>query len=224
MSFEDWKTRKKEEEIAKTVSDEVHEFLTKVFNVYIIKFESNLFRYLESVRDKLIPLTVRFDNSKYSEFCDNFSRIYRTIMLDKQVSENSKKLLMELAQETNKFFSSKGFSTCVKELKYYKVRVKAMFRDAPLQGAKVTIETEGRVVASSETDNNGYCELEVPEGKFTVYIYKELKEEGEGEYIYEERSINVPQDLEVVFNIKTTKTRGEVEKEREKQPRIKELS
>lgn len=222
MPSEDWKTFKRSEvEIKKTLSDEIHEFLTKVFNVYIIKFGTDIFKHLENVRDKLILLTTRFDNDKYADFCDTFSKMYRLILLDKNVDGNIKKGLEELAQKTNTFFESKGLNRCVKEIKYYKLKVKALFKNKELSNALVSIESEGRVVASSKTNDNGFCEVEVPEGRYAIYVYKDL---GEGEYVYDERIIIVPQEIEIVFNISETKTRTEIEKERGGRPVIKEIS
>jgi hypothetical protein len=222
MLSEDWKTFKRlEVEIKKTISDEVHEFLTKVFNVYIIRFGADVFKHLENVRDKLIPLTTRFDNDKYADFCDTFSKTYRQLLLDKNVDSNIKRGLEELAQKTNAFFKSKGLSLCVRELKYYKLKVKALFKDKGLSNAIVSAESEGRVVDSAKTDDNGFCEIEVPEGRYIIYVYKDL---GEGEYIYDEHVITVPQEIEVVFNISETKTRTEIEKERGGRPIIKEVS
>ncbi|MCC6045388.1 MAG: hypothetical protein LM572_01230 [Ignisphaera sp.] len=222
MLSEDWKTYKRiEAEIKKTLSDDIHEFLTKIFNVYIVRFGIDVFKRLEDIRDKLIPLTTRFDNDKYTEFCDTFSKAYRSILLDKDIDSSTKMKLVELAQKTNAFFGSKGLSICVKELKYYKVKVKTIFKGQELNNAIVSAESEGRVVASSKTNDAGICEIEVPEGRYTVYVYKDL---GEGEYIYDERIINVPQEIEVVFNISETKTRTEIEKERGGRPIIKEVS
>jgi hypothetical protein len=99
--------------------------------------------------------------------------------------------------------------------------VKTIFKGQELNNAIVSAESEGRVVASSKTNDAGICEIEVPEGRYTVYVYKDL---GEGEYIYDERIINVPQEIEVVFNISETKTRTEIEKERGGRPIIKEVS
>ncbi len=219
---EDWKTYKKVEvEIKKSFSDEVHEFLTKVFNVYIIKFSSDVFRYLEGVRDKLISLTSHFDNEKYIDFCDSFSKVYKTILFDKSIDPESKKRIEELAQKTNTFFTSRGMNPCVKELRYYKLRIKSIFNGKNLENASVGVESEGRVVASAKTNENGFAEVDVPEGKYIIYVYKDL---GEGKYIYEEKSILVPQETEIVFNIKETKSRSEVERERGGKPLIKEVS
>ncbi|MEM3980085.1 MAG: hypothetical protein QXF79_02365, partial [Ignisphaera sp.] len=83
MAVEDWKTyRYPQVELKKDVRDEVHEFLTKVFNVYMVKLPPNIFKQLDIVRDKLIALTIRFNNDNYEEFCETFSKIYRLVVLD----------------------------------------------------------------------------------------------------------------------------------------------
>ncbi|MEM1736296.1 MAG: hypothetical protein QXD57_07685 [Ignisphaera sp.] len=223
MATEDWKTYAKpiETEIKKDIRDEVHEFLTKVFNVYMVKMPPHMFRQLEIVRDKLIVLTSRFSNEYYEDLCDTFSKIYRLIVLDKDVPEDVKKLVKELSEKTNSFFSSKGMHICVKELKYYNLKIKVLFNSSPLKDANVILEAEGRVVASSKTDDNGICVVEVPEGKYSVYTYKYVKE---GEYVYEEKTLFIPTELEVVFNVTETKSASEIARERGGRPLIREVT
>uniref|UniRef100_A0A7C5TJ58 Uncharacterized protein n=1 Tax=Ignisphaera aggregans TaxID=334771 RepID=A0A7C5TJ58_9CREN len=222
MQIEDWKTFKKiEVDIQKSLSDEIHDFLTKVFNVYLIKLPLQVFKQFEIVRDKLIPLTSRFDQDKYNEYCDSFSKVYRSVLLDKSVSDDIKKLVLELATKTNNFFISRNMTLCIKEIRYYSVKVKALFTDKSLADAIVVIESEGRVVSSTKTDPNGMAYIEVPEGKYTIYLYKNIEE---GKYIYEERDIVVPQDSEIIFKVYETKTRSDIEKEREGRPLIREVS
>lgn len=222
MQIEDWKTfRRVEADIQKSFPDEIHEFLTKVFNVYLIRFPLQVFKQFEVVRDKLIPLTSRFDNDKYNEYCDAFSKVYRAVLLDRAISDDIKKLVLELASKANSFFTSRSMPLCVKEVKYYGVRVKAVFEGKPLSDTLVVVESEGRVIASTKTDPNGIAYVEVPEGKYDIYLYKGL--DG-GKYVYEEKNMVVPQDSEVVFSVSETKTRTEIEKEREGRPVIREVS
>ncbi|MEL9940336.1 MAG: hypothetical protein QW348_04490 [Ignisphaera sp.] len=222
MALEDWRTYKRvEAEVKKGLTDEIHEFLTKVFNVYIVRFGPDMFKYIEGLRDKLISLTTRFDNDKYIDFCDSFSKVYKTIMFDKNVDSKSKEIIKELAQKTNSFFNSKGLQLCVKELKYYKLKIKTLFSGKNLDNAIVSIESEGRVVASTKTDESGLAEVEVPEGRYTIYVYKDF---GEGKYIYEEKAVSVPQEMEIIFDVKETKSRSEIEKERGGKPLIKEVA
>ncbi|MEM0027282.1 MAG: hypothetical protein QXT53_04125 [Ignisphaera sp.] len=222
MALEDWRTYKKAEtEIKKGLTDEIHEFLTKVFNIYVVKFSPDVFKYLESLRDKLISLTTRFENDKYADFCDSFSKVYKTILFDKNIDSGSKKMIEELAQKTNNFFNSKGLQLCVKELKYYKLRIKTLFNSKNLDSATISIESEGRVVASTKTDENGFAEVEIPEGKYAIYVYKDL---GEGKYVYEEKTISVPQETEIIFDVKEVKSRSEIERERGGKPLIKEVT
>ncbi len=222
MQLEDWKTFKRSEaSIQKSLSDEVHDFLTKVFNVYLIKFPIQVFKQFEIVRDKLIPLTSRFDQDRYEEYCDTFSKVYRAVLLDRAISDDVKKLVLELASKTNSFFTSRNMQLCIKEVKYYGLRIKVLFEEKPLSDALVVVESDGRVVSSTKTDSNGLAYVEVPEGKYVVYLYKSI--EG-GRYIYEEKDIVAPQDSEVIFKVRETKTRSEIEREREGRPMIREVS
>lgn len=222
MAVEDWKTYKKVEEVIKRdLRDEIHEFLTKVFNIYMVKLPPHIFKQLDIVRDKLIILTTRFSNENYDEFCDAFSKIYRLIIVDKDVPDDIKNVIRELSEKTNSFFNAKGMYTCVKELKYNILRVKVMYNSTPLKDAIVAVETEGRVVTSSKTDENGVCSLELPEGRYTAYVYRYVKD---GEYVYEEKQISIPTDTEIVFNIKETKTVTEITRERGGRPLIKEVT
>lgn len=222
MALEDWKTYKRSElEVKKDVRDEVHEFLTKVFNVYMVKLPPNIFKQLDIIRDKLITLTSRFTNENYEEFCDTFSKVYRLVIVDKEVPEEVKKVVRELSEKTNAFFTSKNMYLCVKELKYNVLRIKVLFNSSPLKDAMVAVESEGRVVASAKTDDSGICVVEVPEGKYSVYVYKFVKE---GEYVYEEKTVTIPVDSEIVFNITETKTASEIARERGGRPLIKEVS
>lgn len=222
MTVEDWKTyRYPQVEIKKDVKDEVHEFLTKVFNVYMVKLPPNVFKQLDMVRDKMITLTVRFSNENYNELCDSFSKIHRMIMLDKEVPIDVKNIVKELADKTNKFFTSKGMPLCVRELKYSLLRVKVLFNSSPLKEALVAVESEGKIVATTKTDDNGLCVVEVPEGKYTVYVYKFVKE---GEYIYEEKTVEIPLESELIFDVRETKTATEIARERGGRPLIKEVS
>ncbi len=222
MSVEDWKTYKRAEvEIKKDVTDEVHEFLTKVFNVYMIRMPPQLFKQIELARDKLIPLTSKLDQDKFIEFCEIFTKVYRNIMTDKNVSNDVKSILNELASKTNDFFSSKGMQICVREIRYYGMRVYASYNGKPLSDAMVVAEMEGRVVASAKTDVNGLAKLELPEGRYIIYVYKYLEED---KYVYEEKSASVPQESEISFELKEIKTLGEIERERGGKPLIKEIS
>ncbi|MEM1644816.1 MAG: hypothetical protein QXL96_02915 [Ignisphaera sp.] len=222
MAVEDWKTyRYPQVELKKDVRDEVHEFLTKVFNVYMVKLPPNIFKQLDIVRDKLIALTIRFNNDNYEEFCETFSKIYRLVVLDKDVAGDIKNTLKELSEKINSFFTSKGMSLCVRELRYNLLRIKVLFNSSPLKDAIVVVESEGKVVTSTKTSDSGLCSIEVPEGKYTVYVYKYIKE---GEYIYEERTVNIPIDSEIVFDIKETKSATEIARERGGRPLIKEVS
>lgn len=222
MQLEDWKTFKKSgADIQKGLPDEVHDFLTKVFNVYLIKFPIQVFKQFEIVRDKLIPLTSRFDQDKYNEYCDTFSKVYRAVLLDRAISDDVKRLVLELASKTNSFFTSRSMQLCIKEVKYYGLRIKALFEEKHLSDALVVVESDGRVVSSTKTDSNGLAYIEVPEGRYTIYLYKGMEE---GKYIYEEKTITVPQDSEVIFKVRETKTRSEIEKEREGKPVIREVS
>jgi hypothetical protein len=222
MAVEDWKTYKYQQvEIRRDIRDEVHEFLTKVFNIYMVKLPPDVFKQIENIRDKLIVLTARFSNENYNEFCDTFSKIYRLIIFDKDMKSEVKNLVKELADRTNKFFTMKGMPTCVRELKYYALRLKILFNSVPLEKAKIVVESEGRVVASAETDASGFAVVEVPEGKHSVYVYKHVKED---EYVYEEKMVEVPLESELVFNIKETKTVTEIARERGGKPLIKEVS
>ncbi|MEM4844074.1 MAG: hypothetical protein QXU08_06680, partial [Ignisphaera sp.] len=222
MQLEDWKTFKRVEAgISKTLPDEIHDFLTKVFNIYLIRFPLQIFKQFEIVRDKLIPLTSKFDLDKYNEYCETFSKVYRAVLLDRSISDDIKKLVLELASKTNSFFTSRNMQLCIKEVKYYGVRVKALFAEKPLSDVLVVVESEGRVVSSTKTDHDGLAYIEVPEGKYTIYLYKGVEED---KYIYEEKNVSVPQDSEVIFKIRETKTRSEIEKEREGKPMIREVS
>lgn len=223
MSVEDWRTYRypSEAEIRKDIRDEIHEFLTKVFNVHMVKLPPNIFKQLDIVRDKLITLTTKFTNENYNEFCDTFSKVYRLIIVDKDVPEDIKKIIRELSDKTNSFFTSRNMYLCVRELKYNVLRVKVLFNSSPLKDAVVVVESEGRVVASNKTNENGICVVEIPEGRYSVYVYKFVKE---GEYIYEERIISIPTDSEIVFNITETKTAGEISRERGGRPLIREVS
>lgn len=222
MQVEDWKTFKKTEtEIRRGLPDEIHDFLTKVFNVYLIKLPLNVFKQFEIVRDKLIPLTSKFDSERYNEYCDSFSKAYRAVLLDRTISDETKKLVLELASKANAFFTSRSMPLCVKEVKYYGVKVVAVFEGKPLSETLVVVESEGRVVSSAKTDSNGLAYVEVPEGRYSVYLYKSLDD---GRYIYEEKNVVVPMDSEVIFNVRETKTRSEIEKEREGRPMIREIS
>ncbi|MEM4514499.1 MAG: hypothetical protein QXZ41_08330 [Ignisphaera sp.] len=222
MAVEDWKTYKYSQvELKKDVRDEVHEFLTKVFNTYMVRLPPNIFKQLDIVRDKLVTLTTRFNNDNYAEFCETFSKIYRLIILDKDVGGEIKNAIRELSEKTNNFFASKGMSLCVRELSYNVLRIKVLFESSPLKDALVAVESEGRVVASTKTSDNGVCSIEVPEGKYTVYVYKYVKG---GQYIYEEKTVNVPVDSEVLFDIKETKSDTEIVRERGGRPIIKEIS
>jgi hypothetical protein len=222
MSVEDWKTyRYQQVEIKRDIRDDIHDFLTKVFNVYMVKLPPEIFKQLDNVRDKLVTLTTRFSNENYNEFCDTFSKIHRIIVLDKDVRSDIKNIVKELADRTNRFFTLKGMPVCVRELKYNILRVKVMFNSTPLEKARIVVESEGRIVASSETDVNGLAVVEVPEGRHSVYVYKYIKE---GEYIYEEKLVEVPVETELMFDIKETKTATEIAKERGGKPLIKEVS
>lgn len=223
MSVEDWKTygRSIETEIKKDIRDDVHEFLTKIFNVYMVKMPPAIFRQLDGVRDKLIKLTSKFTNENYVDFCDTFSKIHKLIILDKDVPEDIKKMIKELSNKTNEFFSHKGMQFCIKELQYYNLKVKAVFNSIPLNEARIVVESEGRVVASCKTDNNGICVVSIPEGSYSVYVYKYVKGD---EYVYEEKIVKIPSELELVFNITETKTISEIDRERGGRPLIKEVS
>uniref|UniRef100_A0A7C2VP86 Carboxypeptidase regulatory-like domain-containing protein n=1 Tax=Ignisphaera aggregans TaxID=334771 RepID=A0A7C2VP86_9CREN len=222
MTVEDWKTyRYAMAEIKKDMKDEVHEFLTKVFNVYMVKLPPNVFKHLDMVRDKLITLTTRFTKDNFDEFCESFSKVYRLIIVDKEIPEDVKGFVRELAEKTKEFFTSKGMHSCVREIKYNLLRVKVLYNSSPLKDAMVAVETEGKVVASVKTDENGTCALEVPEGKYSLYVYKFVKD---GEYIYEEKTITVPIDSEVLFDIKETKSAADIARERGGRPLIKEVS
>lgn len=222
MAIEDWKTyRYPQIELKKDIRDEVHEFLTKVFNVYMVKLPSNIFKQLDIVRDKLINLTARFSNENYSELCDSFSRIHRMIVLDKEVPTDIKNTVKELADKANKFFASKGMPICIRELKYNVLRIKVLFNSLPLKDALVAVESEGKIIVSTKTDDNGLCLVEVPEGRYVVYVYKYVKE---GEYVYEEKAVEIPIESELLFDIKETKTATEIAKERGGRPLIKEVS
>ncbi|MEM3980086.1 MAG: hypothetical protein QXF79_02370, partial [Ignisphaera sp.] len=132
-----------------------------------------------------------------------------------------KNTLKELSEKINSFFTSKGMSLCVRELRYNLLRIKVLFNSSPLKDAIVVVESEGKVVTSTKTSDSGLCSIEVPEGKYTVYVYKYIKE---GEYIYEERTVNIPIDSEIVFDIKETKSATEIARERGGRPLIKEVS
>ncbi len=219
---EDWRTYKKAEvEIKKGLPDEIHEFLTKTFNVYYVKLPPNLYKQFDIIRDKLIPLTVRFDQSKYQDFCHTFSVTYRSVIIDRNIAEEVKNLVKELAEKTNTFFESKGLPRCVEALKYYRVSVCVRFKERPLENAIVVAEAEGKTVAKTETDNEGRASFEVPSGRYTIYVYKHLDEDT---YIYEEKAIDVQEDLTIEFDIKTTKSSREVSRERGGRPLIRELS
>ncbi len=215
-----WYAPKKEEEIKKTLADEVHEFLTKVYNIYFIKLPPSLYKQFDMVRDKLIPLTVRVDQDRYTEFCRTFSSVYRLVIVDKSIPEDVKNLVRELAEKTNEFFMSRGFPRCVEELKYFNVRVRVRFRGKPLEKATVLAEIEGKIAASKETNEDGIAVLEVPGGKYTIAVYKHLEED---QYIYDEKSVEVDQDISVEFDIEETKTRAEVVRERGERPMIREV-
>ncbi len=222
MSSEDWKTYKKiEMEIKKDVTDEVHEFLTKIFNVYMIKIPPQLFKQMELVRDKLIPLTSKLDQDRFIEFCDTFSKVYRNIITDKNVSNDIKNVLNELVSKTNSFFSSKGMQICVREIRYYGVRIYVSYNGKPLSETTVVAEMDGRAIASAKTDTSGFAKLELPEGKYTIYVYKYLEE---NKYVYEEKIIFVPQENEISFELKEAKTLSEIERERGGKPLIKEIA
>jgi len=222
VGSEDWKTYKKVEiEIKKDITDEVHEFLTKVFNVYMIKMPPQLFKQIELVRDKLIPLTSKLDQDRFTEFCDIFSKVYRNIMTDKNVSNDVKNILNELASKTNSFFSSKGMQICVREIRYYGVRIYVSYNGKPLPDTTVVAEMEGRAIASSKTDTSGFAKLELPEGRYIVYVYRYLEED---KYVYEEKSVSIPQESEISFELKEAKTLGEIERERGGKPLIKEIT
>jgi len=220
---EDWKTYRKSptQEIKKGLPDEIHEFLTKVYNVYFIKLPQNLYKQFDIVRDKLIPLTVRFDENQYREFCDSFSKTFRSVIIDTSISEDVKKLVKELADKTNKFFESKGLPKCIEELRYAKLRVKVLYKDEPLEKAAVVAEASGKTAGSSITDKDGVAELDLPTGKYTVYVYKQL---GEDEYVYEEKEVEVTRDMEIEFKIKESKTFTEIERTRHTRgPLIREV-
>lgn len=222
MAIEDWKTyRRTEAEIKRDIRDEVHEFLTKIFNVYMVKLPPNIFKQVDVIRDKLIILTTKFTNENYEDFCDAFSKTYRLIVVDKDVPEDVKKIVRELSEKTNSFFVSKNMYTCIKELKYNTIRVKVLFNSTPLKEAIVAIESEGRIVASCKTNEGGICVAEVPEGRYTIYVYKYVKD---GEYVYEEKIISIPTESELIFDIKETKTATEIARERGGRPIIKEVS
>ena len=220
---EDWKTYKKPktEEIKKGLPDEIHEFLTKVYNVYLIKMPQNVYKQFDIVRDKLIPLTVRFDEAQYREFCDYFSKAYRSIIVDSSISEDVKNIVKELVSKTNEFFTSRGLTRCVEELKYAKIRVRVKYRGEPLEKATVVAEIGGKSAGSAITDKNGEAFLDVPMGKYTVYVYKQL---GEDEYVYEEREVEVKDDIELEFDIRESRTFTEIERvRRTRGPLIREV-
>jgi len=219
--LEEWKTYKKEgEKIEKTLADEIHEFLTKVFNVYYVRLPSTLYKLLDTVRDRLIPLTVKFDQGRYSEFCQTFATVYRSIISDQGVPAEAKKLVRELVEKTNEFFGSKGFQKCVEEIRYHKLRVKVLFRSKPLERAVVSADAQGRSVATKETNEDGVAVLDLPAGKYTVSVFKHV---GEEEYVYEEQEVEVEEDGDVLFEIEKTKTLAQISKERRGRPIIKEL-
>ncbi|NPA97672.1 MAG: DUF4198 domain-containing protein [Crenarchaeota archaeon] len=220
---EDWKTYRKPpvQEIKKGLPDEIHEFLTKVYNVYFIKLPQSLYKQFDIVRDKLIPLTVRFDEQQYREFCESFSKAIRSVIVDTSISDDVKNLVKELADKTNSFFESKGLPRCIEELKYAKLRVRVLYRGEPLEKAAVVAETGGKTAGNALTDKNGFAELDLPTGKYTVYVYKQL---GEDEYVYEEREIELTHDTEIEFKIEESKTYTEIEKTRHaKGPLIREV-
>jgi len=208
--------------IEKKLPDEIHEFLTKVFNVYFIQLPPQLFKQFDIVRDKLIPLTVRFDESQYREFCDFFSKIVRSTIADKSVSEEVKKLVRELADKTNKFFESKGLGRCVEELKYVRIRVRVLFQGKPLGGATVNAVTGGKTAASAQTNDEGIAELELPTGKYSIYVCKQLDVDS---YVYDEKEVEVREEgQELVFSIESAKSYAEIERETGRRPRIREVS
>jgi len=222
MFSEDWKTYKKTEvEIRKGLPDEIHEYLTKTFNVYYVKLPQSLYKQFDIIRDKLIPLTVRFDHAKYSEFCHTFSVTYRSVIMDRSVPEEVKNIVRELVTKTNKFFESKGLPQCVKEIKYYRVHLVVKFKNKPLSEAAVVAESEGKTVAKVETDSSGEATFEIPSGRYVIYVYKHLDEDT---YIYEEKSVEVNEDLTLEFNIETTKSSREISRERCGRPLIKEIT
>lgn len=221
QQHEDWKTYKRAEtEIKKGLTDEVHEFLTKVFNVYLILLPSEAFKQLEVVRDKLIQLTAKFRQDVYNDFCDSFSKVYRALLFDRGLEELAKRQLTELVQKTNTFFASKNLPNCVRELRYYGIKVKVLFKEAPLTEATVVLEAEGRVVSSSKTLRDGMATLEVPEGKYNLYVFKSLPD---GTYIYEERVVSVPQETEILINVSEVRSKFEIERRRGGRPLIKEV-
>ena len=218
---EDWKTYKRPPvEIKKTLADEIHEFLTKVYNVYFIKLPQNLYKQFEIVRDKLIPLTVRFDEQQYREFCETFSKTYRSVIIDKSIPEDVKNIVKELVERTNKFFESKNLGRCVEELKYYKVHVRVLFKGKPLEKANVVAESGGKTAATAVTDAEGRAELEIPQGKYTIYVYKHISED---EYVYDEREVEIKEDTKIEFNVEESKTYSEIERERRGRALIKEI-
>lgn len=219
---EEWRTYKKErgERIEKTLADEIHEFLTKVFNVYYVQLPPALYKLLDTVRDRLIPLTVKFDQGRYNEFCQTFRTVYRAIISDQSVPGDAKKLVKELVDRTNEFFQSKGFPRCVEELKYHRVRVKVRFRGRPLEKAIVSADAQGRSVATKETGDEGVAVLDLPAGKYTLSVFKHV---GEEEYVYEERDVEVDKDQDLVFEIERTKTLAQIHRERRGRPIIKEV-
>ncbi len=214
-----WSVYEKES-FKKTLPDEIHEFLTKVYNVYFIQLPPSLMKSFETVRDKLIPLTVRIEDEKYRDFCTTFSQIYRSVMVDSSIPQNVKEIVKELAEKTNKFFQSRGFPLCVTELKYYRVKVKVLYKGKPLGNALVIAETSGKVAASKETDSSGVAELELPNGSYTISVYKQLDED---KYIYEEKTIEISSNTDLKFNIEKTKTYIEISRERGGRPLIKEI-
>ncbi len=220
---EDWKTYKKpiEKGIEKGLPDEIHEFLTKVYNVYFIKLPQNLYKQFDIVRDKLIPLTVRFDEQQYREFCDAFSKTFRSVIIDTSISEEIKNLVKELVEKTNSFFESKGLGRCVEELRYARLRVKVLYKGKPLEKAAVVAEASGKTAGSATTNSEGIAELDLPTGKYTIYVYKQL---GEDEYVYEEKEVEISKDSELEFSIKESKTFTEIERTRHtKGPLIREV-
>ncbi|HIP57589.1 MAG TPA: hypothetical protein EYH02_05970 [Ignisphaera aggregans] len=222
MASEDWKTYKKTEvEIRKGLPDEIHEYLTKTFNVYYVKLPQSLYKQFDIIRDKLIPLTVRFDHNKYNEFCHTFSVTYRSVIMDRSIPNEVKDLIKELVAKTNKFFESKGLPQCVRELKYHRVHLIVKFKNKPLSDAAVVAESEGKTVAKAETDSSGEAVFEIPSGRYVIYVYKHLDEDT---YIYEEKSVEVNEDLTLEFNIETTKSSREISRERGGKPLIKEVS
>ncbi len=220
---EDWKTYRKPKtvEIKKGLPDDIHEFLTKVYNVYLIKMPSSIYKQFDIVRDKLIPLTVRFDENQYREFCDYFSKTYRSVIVDSSISDDVKNLVKELVSKANEFFMSKGLPRCIEELRYAKLRVRVRYRGEPLEKATVVAETGGKSAGTAVTDRNGEAEMDLPMGKYTVYVYKQL---GEDEYVYEEKEIEMKQDTEIEFDINESRTFTEIERVRKTRgPLIKEV-